>query len=112
MVESALAAQKTLLKQSIKARVVDMHTIKPLDEKLVIKCAKETNAIITVEEHSIIGGLGSAVAETLAEHNLSTNFIRMGIKDRFCESGDPKDLLERYELNEKHIVKTAKILIK
>jgi transketolase len=112
MVEPALAAQKTLLKQGIKARVVDMHTIKPLDEKLVIRCAKETNAIITAEEHSIIGGLGSAVAETLAENNLSIKFTRMGIKDIFCESGDPKDLLEKYELNEKHIVKTVKTLTK
>ena len=111
MVDPALAAQKTLSKQGIKARVIDMHTIKPLDEELVLKCARETNAIITAEEHSIIGGLGSAVAETLAENSLSTRFIRMGIKDRFCESGDPKDLLEKYELNEKHIVKNIKKLL-
>jgi transketolase len=89
-----------------------MHTLKPLDEKLVIKCAKETNAIITAEEHSIIGGLGAAVAEILAEKNLKTNFLRMGIKDHFCESGSPADLLEKYELNEKHMVKNAKNLLK
>jgi transketolase len=112
MVEPALEARKTLSKQGVTARVIDMHTIKPLDEKLVIKCAKETNAIITAEEHSIIGGLGSAVAETLAGGGFSIGFKRMGIKDVFCESGEPKDLLEKYELNEKHIVKNAKELIK
>ncbi len=111
MVEPALEAQKTLKKDGISARVIDMHTIKPLDEKLVIKCAKETNAIITAEEHSIIGGLGAAVAELIAENNLSTKFVRMGIKDVFCESGDPTELLEKYELNEKHIVKNAKKLL-
>jgi len=63
MVDSAIDAQKTLLKQDISVKVIDMHTIKPLDEKLVIKCAKKTGAIITAEEHSIIGGLGSSVAK-------------------------------------------------
>ena len=112
MVEPALEARKTLLKQGIKARVIDMHTIKPLDEKLVIKCAKETNAIITAEEHSIIGGLGAAVAEVLAENSTSIKFLRMGIKDVFCESGSPPDLLEKYELNEKHMIKNAKKMLK
>jgi transketolase len=112
MVETALEARKTLLKQKIKARVIDMHTIKPLDEKLVIKCAKETKAIITAEEHSIIGGLGAAVAETIIENGIKTKFLRMGIRDRFCESGEPADLLEKYELNEKHMVKKAKKLLK
>ncbi len=112
MVEPALEASKILKKQGISARVIDMHTIKPLDEKLVLKCAKETNGIITAEEHSIIGGLGAAVAENLAENNCSTNFLRMGIKDVFCESGDPEALWEKYELNTKHMVKNAKKIIK
>ena len=111
MVEPALEASKILEKNGISARVIDMYTVKPLDEKLVIKCAKETNAMITAEEHSIIGGLGAAVAEVIAENNLSTKFVRMGIKDIFCESGKPADLLEKYELNEKHIVKNAKSLL-
>jgi len=111
MVDPAIDARKTLLKQGINAQLIDMHTIKPLDEKLVIKCAKETGAIITAEEHSIIGGLGGAIAETLAENSLPVRFRRMGIKDRFCESGEPKDLLEKYGLNEKHIVKNVKDLI-
>ena len=72
-----------------------------LDKKLIIKCAKETGAIITAEEHSIIGGLGSAVAETLIDNNIPIKFYRMGINDRFYESGDPKDLLEKYGLNQK-----------
>jgi len=112
MVEPALEAQETLKKEGIKTRVIDMHTIKPLDEKLVKKCAKETNAIITAEEHSVIGGLGAAVAELLAEENISTKFYRMGIRDIFCESGDPVDLLEKYELNCKYIVRKAKKLLK
>jgi len=112
MVEPALEAHKTLSKQGMKARVIDMHTIKPLDEKLVFKCAKETNAIITAEEHSVIGGLGAAVSEIIAENNIFTKFRRMGIKDVFCESGAPPDLLEKYELNEKHMVKNAKNLLK
>ena len=111
MVEPALEAQRALKKEKISARVIDMHTIKPLDENLIVKCAKETNAIITAEEHSIIGGLGAAVAEILAEKNLSTKFLRMGIKDRFCESGTPAVLLEKYELNEKQIVKFAKKMV-
>ena len=112
MVDAALDAHKTLLKQGIKARVVDMHTLKPLDTKLVIKCTKDTNAMITAEEHSIIGGLGSAVAETLVDEGISTPLKRMGIKDVFCESGAPADLLEKYELNEKHMVKNVKELLK
>ncbi len=112
MVDPAIDARKTLLKQGINVQVIDMHTIKPLDEKLVIKCAKETGAIITVEEHSIIGGLGGAIAETLAENSSPVRFRRMGIKDRFCESGEPEDLLEKYGLNEKHIVKNVKNLLK
>ncbi len=112
MVEPALTARKELLKDNIKARVIDMHTIKPLDEKLVKKCAKETNGIITAEEHSIIGGLGAAVSETIAENNLKTNFYRMGIRDVFCESGEPSDLLEKYKLNTKYMIKNAKKMIK
>jgi transketolase len=112
MVEPALEAKKILKEQGISARVIDMHTIKPLDEKLVLKCAKETKAIITAEEHSIIGGLGAAVAEIIAENNVQTRFLRMGIKDVFCESGSPAELWEKYELNEKHMVKKAQNLLK
>jgi len=112
MVEPALEAYQMLKKEGISARVIDMHTIKPLDKKLVLKCAKDTNAIITAEEHSIIGGLGAAVAETLIDKGIQTKFLRMGINDIFCESGDPEDLMEKYEMNSKHMVKKAKRLLK
>ncbi len=112
MVDQAVDAQEKLLKDGVSARVVDMHTIKPLDEKLVIKCARETNAILTVEEHSVIGGLGGAVSEVLAENGSSTKFKRMGVQDMFCESGEPEELFEKYGLSTSHIVKTVKKLIK
>jgi len=112
MVEPALEARKSLSKQGISARVIDMHTVKPIDEKLILNCVKDTKGIITAEEHSIIGGLGAAVAEIIAEKNLSTKFLRMGIRDTFCESGAPCDLLEKYELNEKHMIKNAKKILK
>ena len=112
MVDAALDAHKILLKEGISTRVIDMHTIKPLDEKLILKSSRKTNAIITIEEHSIIGGLGAAVAEVLAENSSSIRFKRMGIEDKFCESGDPKDLLEKYGLTAKHIVKQVKKLLK
>jgi transketolase len=112
MVEPSLEARKKLSKQGIDVRVIDMHTIKPLDEDLVLECTKETNAIITAEEHSIIGGLGAAVAEIIAEKNIDIKFLRMGIKDVFCESGAPADLLEKYELNERYMIKNAENLLK
>jgi transketolase len=88
-----------------------MHTIKPIDNKLILNCAKETNAIITIEEHSIIGGLGSSVSEILAENRCSCNFKRMGIRDKFCESGEPSELFEKYGLSVNHIIETVKQLI-
>ena len=108
MVDAALDAQRQLKKKKISAKIIDMHTIKPLDEKLVLKCAKKTGRIITVEEHSVIGGLGAAVAETLAEQSRKpVRFYRMGIRDHFCESGDPADLLKKYNLDPTAITKTA-----
>jgi transketolase len=113
MVDSALDAQQLLKKKKISARVIDMHTIKPLDEKVVLKCAKETGRIITIEEHSVIGGLGGSVAETLAEqYEKPVRFQRMGIRDQFCESGDPADLLKKYKLDAPAIVNTAQRLMK
>jgi transketolase len=112
MVDHAVDAQEKLLKDGVSVRVVDMHTIKPLDEKLVIKCARETNTILTVEEHSVIGGLGGAVSEVLAENGSSIKFKRIGVQDMFCESGEPEELFEKYGLSTSHIVKTVKKLIK
>lgn len=112
MVDAALDAQKLLKKKKISARVIDMHTIKPLDEHVVLKCAKETGRIITLEEHSIIGGLGASIAETLAEQmSQPVQFRRIGIRDQFCESGDPADLLKKYKLDASSVAKTAQRLI-
>jgi len=112
MVDQAVDAWEQLSKQGISARVIDMHTIKPLDEKLVLKCAKQTNAVMTIEEHSVIGGLGGAVSEVIAENRLSVPFKRMGVQDIFCESGEPEELFEKYGLSTPHIVKNVKKLLK
>ncbi len=110
MVAEAIDAAEVLEKDGVSVRVMDMHTIKPLDEAVVIKAAKETKAIITVEEHSIIGGLGSAVAEVLVE-NAPTKMKRIGVKDVFGESGSPDELLVKYGLKASNIVEAAKTLI-
>jgi len=112
MVNQAVDAHEKLLQDGVSARVVDMHTIKPLDERLVIQCARETNTILTVEEHSVIGGLGGAVSEVLAESGSSTKFKRMGVQDMFCESGEPEELFEKYGLSTSHIVNNVKKLIR
>ena len=109
MVKPALEAAKLLDKDGISAEVVNMHVIKPIDKGQIIKSAG-TGAILTVEEHSIIGGLGSAVAEVLAE-NKPTRMQRMGVMDVFGESGSPNALLEKYGLTANDIYKTAKKLI-
>lgn len=110
MVNEALIASETLKEQGINAGVVNIHTIKPIDKDLIIKKAKETGAVITVEEHNIIGGLGSAVAEVLSE-NHPVIMKRIGINDTFGESGKPKDLLEKYKLNASQIVEITKELM-
>jgi len=85
MLSSALETASELEKDHIKATVVSMHTIKPLDEKIILECAKKTKVMVTVEEHSVIGGLGSAISEVLAEHNISIPYKRIGVPDRFTE---------------------------
>lgn len=112
MVDQAVDAWEQLSKEGISARVIDMHTIKPLDEKLVLKCARQTKAVITIEEHSVIGGLGGAVSEVIAENRLAVPFKRMGVQDMFCESGEPEELFEKYGLSTPHIMKTVKKLLK
>ena len=107
MVTTALEAAAQLAAEGIEATVLDMHTIKPLDAEAVISAANSTGAIVTAEEHSIIGGLGSAVAEVLAE-NSPVPLKRVGIQDSFGESGKPAELLEKYGLTTKHLVSAAK----
>mgnify|MGYP005766855299 FL=1 len=110
MVNEAIKASEELKKEGINARVINMSTIKPIDKELIIKSAKETKAIVTAEEHSIIGGLGSAVSEVLAEE-CPTILKRVGIKDVFGESGNPNDLLEKYGLTYKDIISSVKEVI-
>jgi transketolase len=112
MVDQAVDASEQLGKEGVSVRVVDMHTIKPLDEKLVLKCARDTTAIVTVEEHSVIGGLGGAVSEVLAEKGSAVPFKRIGVQDMFCESGEPEELFDKYGLSTPHIIKTVKKLLK
>ena len=102
-VQEALKAKNELSKKGINVRVVDVHTIKPIDKETIIKCAKETNKIITIEDHSVIGGLGSSICEVLSEEYPS-KVIRMGVQDKFGTSGKWNELLEKYELNCKYIV--------
>ena len=107
MIAEAMTAAETLEAEGISVRIVDMHTIKPLDNEAVIKAAKETKGIVTAEEHTILGGLGSAVAEVLVE-NHPTKMRRIGVKDTFGESGTPAELLEKYGLTANDIVKAVK----
>lgn len=107
MVEMALEAKALLSKEGINARVINIHTIKPIDKDILIKAAKETGAIVTAEEHSIIGGLGSAVSEVLSEE-CPVPVVKVGIMDTFGESGKPDQLLEKYGLTTANIVEKAK----
>ncbi|PAB58763.1 transketolase family protein [Anaeromicrobium sediminis] len=111
LVAEAMEAHETLKAQGINVRVIDMHTIKPIDKDIIIKAAKETGAIITAEEHNIIGGLGSAVAEVLVE-NSPVPMKRIGVKDTFGESGKPAQLMEKYGLTAAHIVEAVKDIVK
>ena len=106
-VSESLEAAKFLAEDGIDAQVINIHTIKPLDEELVVKAAQATSRVFTVEEHSIIGGLGSAVMECLAEKN-PVKVTRIGVRDTFGESGPAKDLLHKYELDAEGIYKQIK----
>ncbi len=106
MVSKSLEAAQKLSEQGLEACVVNMSTIKPLDAECVAEAARKTGAVLTVEEHSIIGGLGSAVAEALGE-SYPVPMMRMGIRDTFGVSGHPEELLEHYGLSVQHIVEEA-----
>lgn len=107
MVGQAQEAAAELAKEGIAARVLNMHTIKPVDKEAIAAAARETGAIVTAEEHSIIGGLGSAVAEVLAE-TTPVPMERVGVKDTFGESGPPAELLEKYGLTAREIAAAVK----
>ncbi|WP_153016266.1 transketolase family protein [Clostridium tepidiprofundi] len=107
MVDAALEAYNILAEEGIKIKVVNIHTIKPIDEEAIISAAKETGVIVTAEEHNIIGGLGSAVCEVVSS-NCPVPVLRVGVKDKFGESGKPDELLKAYGLTAEDIVKEVK----
>lgn len=110
MVSKALEARAALLEKGIEARVLNIHTIKPIDSELIVKAARETGAIVTAEEHSIIGGLGSAVAEVISEA-CPVLMKRIGVQDTFGESGDGDALLEKYGLTSAKIAEAAEEIV-
>lgn len=107
MVSAALEARKMLMAEGLDVGVINMATIKPLDEEMVLMAAKAARLIVTAEEHSIIGGLGSAVCELLSE-KMPTPVKRVGVKDKFGRSGKPEELLRLYGLTAEDIVQTVK----
>ena len=102
-VEQAIKAQEELKKQNIEVRVVDIHTIKPIDKEMIVKCAKETEKLISIEDHSVIGGLGSAISEVLTEE-YPVRLDRMGIKDTFGKSGKAEELMKYFKIDAESIV--------
>ena len=106
-VGESLEAAKELEKAGISARVIDIHTIKPIDEDIIVKAARETGCIVTAEEHSVIGGLGSAVADVLCEKE-PTRMLKIGVNDVFGESGPAVELIAKYGLDSKSIFEKVK----
>lgn len=111
MLSEALKAADMLATEGINASVINFHTIKPFDTECVLKMAEQCGAVVTAEEHSIIGGLGSAVAEDLAGHS-GAKFVRVGIQDKFGKSGKPADLFAAYGLTAENITAQCRFLIK
>lgn len=107
VVSEAIKAKEELEKQGKNIRVVDFHTIKPIDKEMIVKCAKETKKLISIEDHSIINGLGTAIADILTEEYPS-KLIKLGVKDEFGKSGKATELLEHYGLTAKHIMEVVK----
>ncbi|MDD5730511.1 MAG: transketolase family protein [Candidatus Omnitrophica bacterium] len=106
MVEQAIIAVESLLKKNIKARLVNMHTIRPLDTQAVLDAARNTKGIVVCEEHTVIGGLASAINEVAAE-NCPARIIRIGVRNRYGQSGEPSELLKEYNLTAADIEKAA-----
>ena len=107
MVTEAIKAGKILAEEGIDAEIIDIHTIKPIDRDIIIKSAKKTGIIVTAEEHSVIGGLGSAVAEVVTDE-YPVSVLKVGIQDMFGRSGKPAELLEMYGLLANDIVVKAR----
>lgn len=111
MVAEALQAAEDLSAEGINATVLNIHTVKPLDEAAITRAARQTGAVVTAEEHSIIGGLGSAVAEVLVE-NCPVPMVRVGVRDTFGESGKPGELLVKYGLTAADIASAVRAVLK
>ena len=109
-VSEALKAQEELKKENIDVRVVDMFCLKPIDKEIIIKSAKETKHLISIEDHSVIGGLGSIIADVLTEE-FPTKLIKIGVNDRFGESGKATELLKKFELDSESIVNKVKSIM-
>lgn len=107
VVPEAIRAMEELKIEGINVRVIDIHTIKPIDKELILKCAKETDRLISIEDHSIIGGLGSTISEVLTDE-YPKKLERLGIKDTFGQSGKAEKLLEYYGLTSKSIIENIK----
>ena len=107
MVAEALKAKEELEKEDIYVRVIDFHTIKPIDKEIIVKSAKETEKLISIEEHSVIGGLGSAISEVLTDE-YPKKLIRMGMQDCFGRSGKAEELLKFYQLTYQDIIEKIK----
>ena len=110
LVWEALEAAKILHEQGISAEVIDIHTIKPLDEKIVVESAKKTGAVVSCEEHNFLGGLGESISRTLAMHHPTPQEF-VATQDTFGESGTPAQLMEKYGLNAHSIVNATKRVI-
>ncbi|HAJ57769.1 MAG TPA: transketolase [Candidatus Omnitrophica bacterium] len=110
MVHEALSAWEQLKKENISAAVINIHTVKPIDEELIIDAARRTRGLVVCEEHSVIGGLASSVAEILSEKH-PAKILKVGVRNRFGQSGEEKDLLREYQLTSGDIVARAKSLI-
>ena len=106
-VVEAIKAQKQLAEEGIDVRVIDIHTIKPLDKEIIIKAAKETKKIITVEDHNVIGGLGTAVSEVLCEE-YPKKITKLGVQDEFGKSGKWNELMDYYKITAKYIAQVVK----
>lgn len=111
MVEEAIKAAEMLKRQNISARVINLSTIKPIDQEIIIQTAQETGAIVTAEEHQVMGGMGSAVAEVVVK-NCPVPMRMVGMRDKFGQSGTPEELMQEYGLTAENIVKKAKELVK
>src|SRR5208283_2713076 len=111
MVSESLSAAEKLKHEGIDLKVVNMHTIKPIDVQMIVNSAKQTGAIVTAEEHQITGGLGSAVAEVLVQHH-PCPMEMVGVKDSFGESGSPAQLMAHYGLKDVNIIEAVKKVIR